>query len=161
MSEEKKLIIIRGLSGSGKRTLADIIVSGNDFRTSISSNEFFIDEDGHYSFNAEKIRESHEWCKEQVREEMERGTEIIVVHNTFTKKWEVDPYRDMSDEFDYQFDVISLYDGGLSDKDLSRRCIYNVPSRVIQNQRKKWEKDVYRGDSERPYSRNKFKRGYN
>ena len=131
------------------------------FSVKICSNDFFIDEDGHYSFNADKIKDSHEWCKESVREELENGTEIVVVHNTFSKKWEVDPYRDLSDEFDYQFDVISLYDAGLSDKDLSRRCIYNVPSRVIQNQRKKWEKDAYRGDSDRMQYRNRLKRGYN
>ena len=75
---------------------------------------------------------------------MEDGFQVIVVHNTFTRKWECDPYMEMANKNDYLVQVISLYDGGLSDRQLSERGEHNVPPHVIQTQRKRWDKDIYR-----------------
>ena len=67
MTDNKMLILIRGLSGSGKTLLADSLTLNSDYeeiegRASISADDYFTDDDGNYSFNHEKLGEAHHWC---------------------------------------------------------------------------------------------------
>jgi len=140
----KQLIVIRGLSGSGKTTLAETICGDLEGRFMVSADDFFVDDSGVYSFDHSKLKEAHKWCQDEVLEAIEDGFDVVVVHNTFTRKWEVDPYMNMAKENDYQVQVINLYDGGLSDRDLSERCEHNLSPHLIQKQRRRWDKDVYR-----------------
>ena len=140
----KQLILIRGLSGSGKTTLAETICGDSEDRFMVSADDFFVDDSGVYNFNHEALKEAHSWCQKECLEAMEDGYQIIVVHNTFTRKWECDPYMEMANKNDYSVQVLNLYDGGLSDRQLAERCEHDVPSHVIQKQRKRWDKDVYR-----------------
>ena len=140
----KQLILVRGLSGSGKTTLAETICGEIEDRFKVSADEFFVDDSGVYTFNHEALKEAHGWCQKKCLEAMEDGFQVIVVHNTFTRKWECDPYMEMANKNDYLVQVISLYDGGLSDRQLSERGEHNVPPHVIQTQRKRWDKDIYR-----------------
>lgn len=140
----KQLILIRGLSGCGKTTLANTICGDNESRTMMSADDFFVDENGVYNFNHEVLKEAHGWCQKECQEAMEYDYEVVVVHNTFTRKWEVDPYMELASVNGYSVQVLNLYDGGLSDFELSKRCEHDVPPHVIQKQRKRWDKDVYR-----------------
>ena len=137
------IILVRGLTGSGKTTLADLIIGDDENKISVSSDDFFTDEAG-FTFDHTKVKESHEWCKNKTLEYIKDGYEVVVVHNVFSRKWECDPYLEMAKENDCTIHVINLYDGGLNDAELSNRNIHNVPSHVIQAQRKRWEKDIYR-----------------
>ncbi len=148
----KQLILVRGLSGSGKTTLAESICGDLEDRFMVSADDFFVDDSGVYNFNHEALKEAHSWCQKECQDAMEDGYQIIVVHNTFTRKWECDPYMEMASTNDYTVQVVNLYDGGLSDRQLSERCEHNVPSHVIQRQRKRWDKDVYR--EKRPHNYN-------
>ena len=140
----KQLILIRGLSGSGKTTLAETICGDSESRVMVSADDFFINDDGEYSFDHTKLKEAHSWCQTETQEAMEDDYEVVVVHNTFTRKWEVDPYMKLAKDLGYQIQIISLYDGGLSDRDLSARCEHSIAPHLIQKQRKRWDKDVYR-----------------
>lgn len=145
----KQLILIRGLSGSGKTTLAETICGDLDDRFMVSADDFFTDDKGVYTFEVDKLKEAHQWCQKETEDAMNEdfidgGYDVIVVHNSFTRKWEVDPYMELAKKNDYQVQVINLYDGGLSDRELSERGVHNLPPHQIQKQRKRWEKDVYR-----------------
>lgn len=140
----KTLIVIRGLSGSGKSTIASLICSGNEDRLMISSDDYFTSEDGVYSFDFTKLKEAHEWCKSEVASAMDEEWGVIVVHNTFTRKWEVDPYLNLASKNAYQVQILSMFDGGLSDLQLSQRGLHSLPTHQIQKQRNRWENDVYR-----------------
>jgi len=146
----KILYLIRGLSGSGKTTLANSIVSDLQGRVAISVDEFFENENGEYSFDAERLKEAHEWCVSETDLIMQDNYEIVVVHNTFTRKWEADAYFKLAEKHGYQTQVVSLYDAGLNDKGLSERCSHGVSEKVIQNQRKRWELDIYPHRNNRP-----------
>lgn len=148
MADIKRLVIVRGLSGSGKTTIADLICDvDNDNRISISSDDFFYDEDGNYSFDPEAVRESHEWCKAEVENCMAQGFSVIVVHNTFTRKWEVDPYINYAMEKGYEVSILSLFDAGLNDAQLASRTPHGVPFFQIRKQRMRWEVDMFRPEN--------------
>ena len=60
-----ELILLRGLPGSGKSTLAKIIlqVRSTDEPEVLSADDFFINEDGEYDFDSQKIKEAHNYCQ--------------------------------------------------------------------------------------------------
>ena len=84
----KNLILLRGLPGAGKSTLANAI-GGVHFEADM----YFEDENGNYNFDGSKIRDAHAWCQNKVRLSMESGVEKIVVSNTFTQEWEMEHYN--------------------------------------------------------------------
>lgn len=90
------LIIIRGLPGSGKTTLANKI--GQSIMSNWSHYEadmIFEDADGNYNFDRSKLREAHEWCQKSTDHDLSYGYTVIV-SNTFTTKKELKPYFDLA-----------------------------------------------------------------
>ena len=146
----KQLILIRGLSGSGKTTLAEPIVLGNDNSGDVSADDFFLDEEGNYHFDFKKIKESHAWCQSETKEMMEDDLEVIVVHNCLKQQWEATPYFELAKEYSYEVQVVSLYDGGLSDEELAKRCVHGLNPRQINDQRGKWDLNVHPHRKNRP-----------
>jgi predicted kinase len=96
----KTLYIVRGVPGSGKSTFAKTL-GGTHFET---DNYFMID--GEYKFDFTKIKEAHNWCQSEVSNAMLLNyttgiNEKIVVSNTFTQEWEMEPYFEMAKEWGY------------------------------------------------------------
>ena len=61
----KTLILLRGLPGSGKSTLAKIIlqIRETDEPEGLSADDFFINENGEYEFDSQKMHLILERCK--------------------------------------------------------------------------------------------------
>lgn len=159
MSAEKYMILIRGLSGSGKTTLADIICGDieheDNQRVSISVDDYFYDDAGEYTFNPEQLKEAHEWCKAETDVCCTQGFPIVVVHNTFTRKWEVEPYFEIATRRGYRVFVLNLYDSGKTDAALAGSSPHGIEIFNIRSQRKRWEPDVFRSTAPQhhPHSR--------
>lgn len=146
--KSKYLILIRGLSGSGKTTLADIICGDSEERVSISVDDYFYDEDTNsYKFIPEHLKEAHEWCRQESDTCMAQGFETVVIHNTFTRRWEVEPYLESAARHKYQVIVTSLYDAGLTDIALATRSEHGIDTRNVRQQRKRWDADVFRSST--------------
>jgi predicted kinase len=96
----KELYLLRGLPGSGKSTLAKSL--GGEH---VEADQYFIS-DGEYLFDASRIKDAHEWCKNQVYDWMFLGFKKIVVSNTFTQEWEMKYYYKLAELHDYR--VFSL-----------------------------------------------------
>jgi predicted kinase len=102
----KTLIILRGLPGSGKSTLAKMLVGDKDY-CHREADMYFVDSDGNYKFNPKEIKEAHNWCREEVEFIMKCGGSTVVVSNTFTQEWEMNPYFALAEKYGYRvFSVI-------------------------------------------------------
>ncbi len=104
---KKSLILLRGLPGSGKSTLSEILSENKKYPV-FSIDHFFTDDKGNYSFEFDKNHIAYKQCETQTRNEMQKGIEKIFVDNTFTLEWEMEPYFKMAAEFGYMLFVVTV-----------------------------------------------------
>ena len=128
----KVMYIVRGLPGSGKSTFANIV--WNEYAI-CEADKFFYDKEGNYNFDASKLREAHEWCKQEVETRMQDNQNNpqyypeIVISNTFTQEWEMEAYFDLAKKYEYK--VISL----IVENRHGNASVHDVPVETIEKMR--------------------------
>ena len=126
------LYIVRGLAGSGKSTLAKHIwMSDNCNAVMIAADDYFTDPKTKvYKFDRAKLTEAHNECLRKTHEAMVTMASTVVVHNTFSTKWEGEPYFSAAKIHGYSVFVIECQNDFGSTHD--------VPEETIANMRDKW-----------------------
>jgi energy-coupling factor transporter ATP-binding protein EcfA2 len=86
------LVLILGLPGSGKSNMASILamIGYKHFEAGM-----FFEIGGIYRFDGTRIKDAHVWCRHMARQALARG-DNVVVSNTFTTVWEMEPYFSMT-----------------------------------------------------------------
>ena len=116
----KELFLLRGLPGSGKSTLAKTL-NGKHFEADM----YFI-RDGKYKFNVSKLKEAHEWCRSSIGGLMINGEPRLIVSNTFTQTWEMEPYYKLAEKHGYR--VYSL----VVENRHEGESVHDVPKETIE-----------------------------
>lgn len=97
------VIVLRGVSGSGKTTFAKLLASQWGYFVA-SADDYFTDIDGNYNFDASKLGDAHAFCRKNFQIALNnplcRG---IVVANTNTKESEFSFYENAAKEAGAQF----------------------------------------------------------
>lgn len=96
----------------------------------LESDMYFIDHKGQYVFNPEKLKDAHRWCQETARVNLFNRKHVIV-SNTFTQKWEMQPYIEMDDACGAQVEI-QIAQGNFENE-------HGVPSEAIEKMRARWE----------------------
>jgi predicted kinase len=128
----KVMIIVRGVSGTGKTTYAKAAADGMASDTvysrsaHIEADQFFTDQDGAYHFASEWLGDAHRWAQLEVKKNMIHWNDIVV-SNTFTTFKEIKPYLELANEFKYTVYVVTLT------KEFG--SVHNVPEEVMERQR--------------------------
>jgi uridine kinase len=129
------LILLRGLPGSGKTTLGEVILHSTQGTKPdvISADNYFIDDKGNYNFDPTKLKEAHNNCQQICAERMRLEFSKVVVANTFTEEWEMKPYFDMAERYKYRIHTIIVENRHGS------KNIHGVPSEKLQQMKDRFQ----------------------
>ena len=129
------LILLRGIPGSGKTTLGNAILFTNqsNIQDVLSSDNFFINEKEEYVFDFSKLKEAHNDCQVKCAERMRNEFSKIVVANTFTQEWEMEPYFIMAERYNYRIHTVIVENRHGS------KNVHNVPEEKIEQMIKRFD----------------------
>lgn len=121
------LILLRGVPGCGKSTLGDVILLTNQLNNQdvLSADNFFINEKGEYIFDSSKLKEAHNDCQVKCADRMRNQFSKIVVANTFTQEWEMEPYFTMAERYNYRIHTVIV------ENRHGNKNIHNVPDEKV------------------------------
>ena len=127
------LILLRGVSGAGKSTVAELFIDADI----ISTDDFFM-VDGKYQFDANSLVENHMKCTAQADKAMNIAEDndvnhTLIIHNTFTKQWEMTPYMILAEKYHYTVHTLIVENRHGSES------IHNVPQASVDAQRERFE----------------------
>jgi predicted kinase len=135
VEKQGELILLRGLPGSGKSTLAKIILQlrSTDEPEVLSADDFFINENGEYDFDSQKIKEAHNYCQFRCSERMRQQKVRIVVANTFTQESEMDEYFKMAERYNYRVHTVIV------ENRHGNENIHGVPEDKLQQMKNRFQ----------------------
>ncbi len=119
------LTLIRGLPGSGKSTLAKTFNAVH-----LEADMYFVNSDGVYQYQADKISAAHQWCQEQTEYWLKQG-KSVVVSNTFVKRWEMSAYKKLAKKYRTKLNVIVCRE--------QYGNIHGVDNETVERMRRDWQ----------------------
>jgi len=120
------LVLIRGLPGSGKTTIAKTM----DGYFHVEADMYFETDDG-YKFNPSKLADAHAWCLDSSDRALSNGLDVVVA-NTFTTLHEMQPYINLASKHAAcRLSVIEAKGRFPS--------VHNVPYPTIRRMMSRWE----------------------
>lgn len=100
---DKRLVIMRGIPGSGKSYRAKEIANG-DLSCIYSADNFFM-KDGVYQFDMNLIWPAHKQCRYESSEAMKAGKPLVIIDNTNIKIKEMIPFVVEGFWYDYHIEL--------------------------------------------------------
>ncbi|OCT93105.1 NEDD4-binding protein 2-like 2 [Xenopus laevis] len=139
---ERKLILLRGLPGSGKTTLARLLLNLNPDGLVFSTDDFFCQKDG-YSYNVKLLGDAHNWNQFRARRAMDDRRSPVIIDNTNMQGWEMKPYVQMAIEHGYFVDFLEPETWWKLDPlELAKRNTHGVPHEKISQMLERYEHNM-------------------
>ena len=127
-----KLVLVRGIPGSGKSTVAKAISAGADW-LHYEADQYFVDKNGHYDRDASKIGDAHKWCQSMTENALKLEYNVVV-SNTFTTIKELRPYFVIARDLSITPIVITA-NGAFNN-------VHNVPLDTLAKMRDRFQHDL-------------------
>lgn len=143
IADSKVMFILRGLPGSGKSLIAQLITEVYPNAISCSADDFFTRRDGSYRFDRRQLPSAHASSQDKAKDACIRGCSVVIIDNTNIKMEEFRPYTDMSGSFNYT--VITVQPRTpwkFNATELARRTNHGVNIGTIQRRIDEFEEGI-------------------
>lgn len=127
---KKTLIILRGVPGSGKTTLAKQLLkeySRGKTTSHWEADMYFTGEDGVYRWDKNLLPLAHEWCQNKVRESL-KNCDVVIVSNTNIRREDVETYVKIARDAQAEAKVFRV-EGRFKN-------VHNVPEETVKKMRR-------------------------
>lgn len=128
------VIIMQGISGSGKSTIAKMIASQCSNSQIVSADHFFFDQN-EYKFDPNKLGAAHAACLSSFKKFVKDGWDVIIVDNTNILQTEAQIYIDIAQANGYDIQVVSVSS--------TFKNVHDVPEKVIEKQKSRLQRLVF------------------
>lgn len=156
---KKNVVIVRGVSGSGKTTFAQRLklelenLDGAPYQHQhidlLSADDFFLGVDGYYDFDVKKLPEAHADCMQRYIQQLQENNRypdapsVVILHNTATRQWEYWNYVLAAELGGHKVCIVDLDVSTIEDlKRCAERCQHPVPLDVIAAQACRFERGM-------------------
>ena len=127
MNTKLELLLIRGLPGSGKTTMARKFAEAGYVHC--EADQYF-EVGGEYRFDPAKLRAAHDDCLRRAIAAMDAGHSVVVA-NTFTRRWEMELYLRAAKRRGINVRIIEATGNWPN--------VHGVPEDAIERMRARWE----------------------
>ena len=135
-----KMILIRGVPGTGKSTLAQKICDEAQERENyeyyhLESDMFFNSPFAQkkFKFDQRLLPQAHKWCQATTTRLLHHGFSPVVA-NTFCQQWEIEPYINIALFHGVKIHVVSLT--------TVYGNVHNIPDDKLQEFSNRWQEHV-------------------
>lgn len=139
-----KLVIIRGIPGSGKSTVAAKIAEMLGCKV-WEADQYFMKE-GEYKFDPSKLGAAHKTCQLNVANDLICGGNSIVANTNTTMK-EIKPYLEMAEKYNAEVRVVKCIGNWQN--------VHGVPVQALERMLARWQdfdgEHVYDTDVSKAY----------
>lgn len=140
----KTVIFLRGISGSGKTNVSNILsqILGSEKVASFSADNYFTI-DGVYEFDIKRISDAHRECVKSMEVALQSDTiRYIIMDNTHTQLWHLYNAETVANQYKAHLYYLEI---NVPDKAHFLLCLkrqrHNVPEEVLLYQWKSWEEN--------------------
>lgn len=123
------LILVRGLPGSGKSTIAKSFIGFEHYEA-----DMYHMVRGEYCYDQDRAVSAHAWCQSKTLEALSNGKNVVV-SNTFVTNKEMQPYINICESLGIVPTIIEAKGNYQND--------HNVPDEVLQLMMDRWEPNQY------------------
>ncbi len=132
----KKIVLIRGLPGSGKSSYAQKLKEKGAL---IFNNDELLTANGIYKWDAELALMAHFLNQKRVCQAMREGKEFIVVDNTNILPYHMAPYIRLAHHYKYEYELFEMdTPWALDIEELEKKNTHDVPLSVLDEMRKQY-----------------------
>lgn len=127
MDTDQALILIRGLPGSGKSTMARRLIKYGFIH--VEADQYFMKGE-EYRFDPTRLKDAHNYSMARTTQLLIEG-HSVVVSNTFTRLWEMEFYAKLAKRLGVRFQVFEATG--------TWKNVHDVPEHVLDDMRNRWE----------------------
>ncbi len=135
---DNAIIIIRGVSSSGKTTFSNLLQSIYPDAIVVSADDYFYSNydgsnpDGNYKFNPGKLGSAHGACRRKFQKAVDSGAKCVIVSNTNVEKSHWEFYEEYGKEKGYRvfFVVLEKRHGGMNEHNLDESTLIRQENKI-------------------------------
>eukprot|EP00090_Calanus_glacialis_P009513 TRINITY_DN17898_c0_g1_i2.p1 TRINITY_DN17898_c0_g1~~TRINITY_DN17898_c0_g1_i2.p1 ORF type:complete len:706 (-),score=276.50 TRINITY_DN17898_c0_g1_i2:410-2527(-) len=135
-------VILRGLPGSGKSSLATRLLSSAKLGVSFSTDDYFL-KGGFYTFRADLLTEAHSWNQRRAMAAVKDRVRLVIIDNTNTMAWEMRPYIELALNNGYKIHILEPdTPWKFKPRILAGKNSHKVPKQKIELMLDRYEKNI-------------------